>query len=688
MLFRRFSLIAGPPGEVDFEGGYSLLAVVVASVVGVIVGSGAGAVGYLIFAYATRGDRTTTNTILTTTSASAPTVKQMEPSPPQPPPPPPPTQPPPPPPPTQTPPPPPPTQPPPPPPPRQPPPPPPPTQPPPPPPITQPPPPPPTTQPPPPPTTRPTTTRDYVACYTSRCIEVAEILRKTLNPVVDPCRKFSQHVCGRFDWKEGDTYVNQDFMTRLKSVINSAERTGANIKIHTDDPYEKLSFYVAVCTSTFNTGDASKSDSAAVVRFMSQLGLSLSSPPPPGSPSTRDQLLSLHVELAFGYGLSAIMIIRPRPYNSLHVAFNGRMMQAALTRGTDPGYATNLAGVAGVTATTSLIASRTTVYSKMRVAVTSGTMQLAKPTVPAPLVVVQVKDVRFVGPSITAFADAVEAKTPYKRSATLYHPDLLVSVVKSVWVELNEAELFLWTSWHVVDEVVPFADPVKFSGKNQWLDSFTKPVKILVGLPSVALDYGELTKYYKPVPKSSLRFFSSWVKGATEWRKIIKPADDNFDPLYTDIEVTTNGTLVIPTLFLRPPYFRKDGPSAANVGGVGHLIARSLAKRYVKPGAAIPAECLEPRGPGGTLLDGVAENLLAYACVRPAMVTTNATRELDLPQLPWLTPDGVMYVSACLKDCVKTDRREAATCSFPSERMKQFNEAFSCKSKKPLCNIL
>ncbi|XP_077541432.1 uncharacterized protein LOC144153650 isoform X2 [Haemaphysalis longicornis] len=382
------------------------------------------------------------------------------------------------------------------------------------------------------------------------------------------------------------------------------------------------------------------------------------------------------------------MIIRPRPYNSLHVAFNGRMMQAALTRGTDPGYATNLAGVAGVTATTSLIASRTTVYSKMRVAVTSGTMQLAKPTVPAPLVVVQVKDVRFVGPSTMAFADAVEAKTPYKRSATLYHPDLLVSVVKSVWVELNEAELFLWTSWHVVDEVVPFADPVKFSGKNQWLDSFTKPVKILVGLPSVAADYGELTKYYKPVPKSSLRFFSSWVKGATEWRKIIKPADDNFDPLYTDIEVTTNGTLVIPTLFLRPPYFRKDGPSAANVGGVGHLIARSLAKRYVKPGAAIPAECLEPRGPGGALLDGVAENLLAYACVRPAMVTTNATRELDLPQLPWLTPDGVMYVSACLKDCVKTDRREAATCSFPSERMKQFHEAFSCKSKKPLCNIL
>ncbi|XP_077541192.1 uncharacterized protein LOC144153419 [Haemaphysalis longicornis] len=610
-----------PPREVDFEGGYSPLAVVVASVVGVIVGAVAGAVGFLSYAYATRGDRTTTNTIMTTTSDSAPTTKQTEPSPPQP---------------------------------------------------------------PPPPTTRPTP-RDYVACYTSRCIEVAGFLRNVLNPLVDPCRKFSQHVCGRFDAKVGDTFATKDLMTRLKSVFDSAESTGKKIKTLTDDPYQKLSSYVAVCAGTFNGVGKYKAEHAALVGFMSQLGLSLSSPPPPGSPSTRDQLLSLHVELAFVYGLSAIMIIRPRPYNSLHVAFNGRMMQAALTRGTDPSYATNLAGVAGVTATASLIASRTTVYSKMRVAVTSGTGQLAKPTVPTPLVVVQVKDVRFVGPSITAFPDAVEAKTPYKRSATLFHPDLLVSVVKSVWAELSETELLLWTSWHVVDEVVPFADAAKFSGKNQWLDSFTKPGKILIGQPSVTVDSEELRKYYKPVPQSNQSFFASWVLGATEWRKIIKPDDDNFDPLYTEIEVTTNGTLVIPMLFLRPPYYRKGGPSAANVGGIGHLIARSLAKRYVKPGASIPVECL---GPGGTLLDGVAENLLAYACVRPAMVTTNATRELDLPQLPWLTPDGVMYVSACLKDCVKTDIREAATCSFPFELMKNFDEAFSCKSKKPLCNIL
>ncbi|KAH9381060.1 hypothetical protein HPB48_016669 [Haemaphysalis longicornis] len=308
-------------------------------------------------------------------------------------------------------------------------------------------------------------------------------------------------------------------MTRLKSVINSAERTGANIKIHTDDPYEKLSFYVAVCTSTFNTRDASKSDSAAVVRFMSQLGLSLSSPPPPGSPSTRDQLLSLHVELAFGYGLSAIMIIRPRPYNSLHVAFNGRMMQAALTRGTDPGYATNLAGVAGVTATTSLIASRTTVYSKMRVAVTSGTMQLAKPTVPAPLVVVQVKDVRFVGPSTMAFADAVEAKTPYKRSATLYHPDLLVSVVKSVWVELNEAELFLWTSWHVVDEVVPFADP-----PDARMGLFTDAFSTTIGDSLVQLvdNWCQLTFFSKKI--SSPKTASSSGSSASRQRRHDTPS--------------------------------------------------------------------------------------------------------------------------------------------------------------------
>ncbi|XP_077541435.1 uncharacterized protein LOC144153652 [Haemaphysalis longicornis] len=137
-------------------------------------------------------------------------------------------------------------------------------------------------------------------------------------------------------------------------------------------------------------------------------------------------------------------------------------------------------------------------------------------------------------------------------------------------------------------------------------------------------------------------------------------------------------------LFLQLPYFIKGGPSAANVGGISHLIARSLVKRYVKPGASIPAECL---GPPGTPLDGMVENLLAYACVRPAMVVTGAGRELDLPQLPWLTQEGAMYAFACLKDCARTDRG-AAKCSFPFERMKNFDEAFSCNSKKPLCNIL
>ncbi|XP_077541437.1 uncharacterized protein LOC144153654 [Haemaphysalis longicornis] len=264
----------GPPGEVVVEGGYSPLAVVLASIIGFTVGAGAGAVGYLGFAYAIRDDRTTTDTILTTTSDSAPTTKQTEPSPSQP----------------------------------------------------QPP----TPPPPPTPMTRPTTTRDYVACYTSTCIQLAQLLDKALNPLVDPCRNFSQHVCGQFEGKEGDTYVNQDLMTWLWPGIDLFERVGKIITVQTDNVQEKASYYVYACTRLF--GGIYRQDSAAVVRFMGRLGLSLSSPPPPGSPSTRDQLLSLHVELAFTYGLSAIMVIRPRPYNSLHVAFNGRMMQAALKR--------------------------------------------------------------------------------------------------------------------------------------------------------------------------------------------------------------------------------------------------------------------------------------------------------------------------------------------------------------------
>ncbi|XP_077536948.1 uncharacterized protein LOC144149268 [Haemaphysalis longicornis] len=566
-----------------------------------------------------------------------------------------------------------------------------------------------------------------------------------LNPVVDPCLKFPQHVCGRFGGKVGDDYVTRDFSTKLKPLISYAENAASKLRAFGSDAREKASYYVVTCTNWFNTRSASHSDHASVVRFMGRLGLALSSAPRRASPPTGEELLSLHVELAFTYGLSAVMIIRPRPHNSLHVAFNGRMMQAALTRVDDADYAKNLAGMAGVAATTSLITSRTTVYSKMKVAVTSGATKLVRATVPTPLAVSQVKDVRFAGLSSGAFTAAVEAKTPYNRSATLYRPDLLESVVSSVWAELSAAELLLWTSWHVVDEVAPFADPVKFTGqkspaysrapdrnayryeclrmvahifepalvalykqfkvgldtpaavtdmttamatclsKNQWMDSFTKPGQILLGLPSVAKDTKTLSKYYKPVPWGNLSFFSSWVQGATKWSKIVRPDADNFDPLYSEVEVTTGGALVVPVLFLHPPYFNKGAPSAANVGGIGHLIARSLAKRYVKPGASVPAECL---GSPGTPLDGEVENLLAYACLRPAMVATNAQRERHLPQLPSLTPEGVMYVVACLKDCAKRDRG-AAKCNFPPfERMKHFNEAFSCKSKEPLCNIL
>ncbi|KAH9381304.1 hypothetical protein HPB48_003285 [Haemaphysalis longicornis] len=185
---------------------------------------------------------------------------------------------------------------------------------------------------------------------------------------------------------------------------------------------------------------------------------------------------------------------------------------------------------------------------------------------------------------------------------------------------------------------------------SPWLDHFTKPVPLLLGQPSNTSSSGAEDRYFRPVPwASGGGFFSDWVKAAATWRQVVDPRGDYFDPLSTAVEVTTSGALIVPILFTEGlPLYKHGGYGAANVGGIGHLIARGLARRYVKAGAPIPAECL---GKPGSPLDGVVENLLAYACIRPAMVATSATGDQDLPLFtsPFLNTDAVMYTFACLK---------------------------------------
>ncbi|KAL3202719.1 hypothetical protein MRX96_012050 [Rhipicephalus microplus] len=188
--------------------------------------------------------------------------------------------------------------------------------------------------------------------------------------------------------------------------------------------------------------------------FMARLKLSVSSTPPQGAPTSSDAVLELHVELAYAYGLSALLKMRPRGKRSMAVQFNGALMRAALGSDDDPDFIIGLAKVVGVTADPSLVMTRMELYTKMKVAVVEGHQKQA--SFAKSRGVIQAQDLDFRGVGRNAFGDAVESKTPYSRSSRLFLTPILVAMLESVWRALSgNGQLFSWTSWHVADALVP-----------------------------------------------------------------------------------------------------------------------------------------------------------------------------------------------------------------------------------------
>ncbi|KAL1430666.1 hypothetical protein MTO96_002272 [Rhipicephalus appendiculatus] len=546
---------------------------------------------------------------------------------------------------------------------------------------------------------------------------------RTMNPLIDPCEDFGGHVCGQFRGPELAVY--EMGWNRVAVGVAGLIRTIFQTK---QGAVGKALFLFESCRAVHGQTWSRHRD---LQNFMARLKLSVSSTPPQGAPTSPDAVLELHVELAYAYGLSALLKMRPRGKKILAVKFNGALMRAALTSDDDPGFIISLAKVVGVTADPALVLTRTELYTKMRIAVVEGHQKQASLTKRRG--VIEAKDMDFRGVKRDTFGSAVESKTPYSRTSRFFVTPILVAMLESVWRALSSnAQLFSWTSWHVADALVPYVEPgytvedsphARFTDvtqfavecfhmvsqvmggashirrsrglsgeRNRESDNRNRPRrgrmperKVYVGSPDFAMYYNALDSFYGRFPTTNIsgpHFFAQWVAAAQAWRNFTIPGA-YFDPMEPALDVASNATLVVPAILARHPFFDQERLIAANVGSIGHLIAMTLAERYLRPNVSLPAACQSPPGSRTAGAESIA-SLLAYECSLEAMVAIGGDKDPQLPRLAELSPERMLFISGCFKECV-FHRTTSSTCPYPPMRLKVFREAFWCNRLQPPC---
>nr|XP_054926423.1 uncharacterized protein LOC126531892 [Dermacentor andersoni] len=122
---------------------------------------------------------------------------------------------------------------------------------------------------------------DGTVCYSHECLAAAEYLRDQLNPLLEPCRNFTDHVCGRFHGPGHSLVELQSWRTQIEVMRTAGHRlSGARGKA--SQLLRQCLFIYSVPTSSHQ----------ALRDFMKRLNLFLDSPPPT-APVASDQPLRL-----------------------------------------------------------------------------------------------------------------------------------------------------------------------------------------------------------------------------------------------------------------------------------------------------------------------------------------------------------------------------------------------------------
>ncbi|KAH7936000.1 hypothetical protein HPB52_016371 [Rhipicephalus sanguineus] len=434
-----------------------------------------------------------------------------------------------------------------------------------------------------------------------------------------------------------------------------------------------------------------------------------------GPSSVMEQVLAVHVELSYKYGVSGLLRIQPNVARSLSVELDHEALMASAERveNVTISYLLLLASIAEVKYDVTLLLQWNTLHQSMEQAVAHAWIVSAQSVRAASQAFKQVKDLQFAGVSPNAFADAIEASTPYRREASVYEGRRVVPLLESVWQAFTDIDdLLVWTGWYVLDALAPFVDTLAaklksddklsfgtscvtmvshvmapavaalirlsqvtdkardqiatmtdviatcLKGRTTWISPFATPPRLLVGFPPYADSVERLDAFYANFPKSSQNFFADWIAAADERARRLSPEQEHVDVFRMDVDVAADGTVVVPASLFALPFFATGGPPALN--------------------SILPSACLP--GSGGDLEGGVLESLLAYSCIGGALAALNGTHEQRLPQYAGLTPETIMYTVGCLKDCVPQLGGQGR-CMASSQRLRGFEDAFSCDSK-------
>ncbi|XP_075730730.1 uncharacterized protein LOC142774220 [Rhipicephalus microplus] len=145
----------------------------------------------------------------------------------------------------------------------------------------------------------------------------------------EPCLRHSVVRHGERSFESGTRCSKQEITLSYLNLVLVAERYAASPE---SGARHKAATLLRDCRA-ISSSRTSHHD--ALRKFMRRLDLFLADPPP-SAPTSADRVLALHVELAYAYGLSALLKIRPHVAHSLAVDVNAGYLRGALIRPPDP----------------------------------------------------------------------------------------------------------------------------------------------------------------------------------------------------------------------------------------------------------------------------------------------------------------------------------------------------------------
>ncbi|XP_070393575.1 uncharacterized protein [Dermacentor albipictus] len=342
---------------------------------------------------------------------------------------------------------------------------------------------------------------NHTVCYTPTCVSLARTLRNSLNPLVDPCDNFQEHVCGRYKSKSDslldifnkresvgvlDKY-NEIALKRLRlGIISVARETSLPLT----DARKKAASLVFGCMQRFvrtTTVHAALSDFVKT----EQLGVQTV---PASVATSLESVLTLQVHLSFTYRLGGLIHVNPSTPGCLAVILDTSTLpdQARMIDHLRSGdlytYLSVLAIIGGVSQVTAkLLKQAVDLHLEIKAALalaTTGSPQTYT-TVPA-MTTTKANLVVIPGLSSQAFGDAIAAKTPYPRDAAIDLDQRVPSSLGNVFGKITSQDLYLWTSWSVLGELARHVDPwISEQHLNDSLVCVTR-VKHIMAVPLAA----------------------------------------------------------------------------------------------------------------------------------------------------------------------------------------------------------